>query len=122
MIEERDTEGALDPNVDAARWERVVGSVLAAAEPELARRESEASSPLTVLESWARPVFAVAASLALLASATVLTVGQRPSGQLAAAETGNTLAEALVPTEVAAWLEVGHALTADDLVTAIDEP
>ena len=121
MTERHESPGPLDPAIDPLRWERAVGSVMAAAEPELARRAPGRPGTLAVLESWARPVFAVAASLVLLASATVLTVGRDGSTQLAAAEAGSTVAEAFMPSEVAAWLEVGHTLTADDLVTAIEE-
>ena len=94
---------------------------MAAVEPELARRAPERPGTVAVLESWARPVFAVAASLAVLASATVLTAGRDTSTRLVAAETGNTVAEAFMPSAVAAWLETGHTLTAVDLVTAIED-
>jgi len=112
--------GPLDPMVDPVHWERAVKSITAGARPELARR-TQTRGTFAVLDDWARPVFAIAASLVLLASAALLT-GGGDRGRLAAADfEGNTVAEALMGPEVAAWLEVGHALTADELVTAINE-
>lgn len=114
-------ESPLDPAVDPVRWENAVAAIMDAAEPELARRVRQRGA-LEVLEGWARPVFALAASLVLVASASILSGSQ--NGQGALAENGsslNTMAEALVPSEVAAWIEVGHALSADELASALDE-
>ena len=120
MTDGHEDRGPMDPTVNAPRWERAVSSIVAAAGPELARR-ARARGTFAVLDDWARPVFAIAASLVLLASAALLT-GGGDGGELAAAEfEGNTVAEALVGPELAAWLEVGHTLTADELATAIDE-
>jgi hypothetical protein len=121
MTDGYEPDRSLDPAVDPLRWERAVHAIMSAAEPELARRSPEARGTLIVLHDWARPVFAIAASLVLLASATLLTVGRAPSSQLTAAETSGTVAEALVPSEVAAWLETGYGMTATDLMTAIEE-
>jgi hypothetical protein len=77
---------------------------------------------MEVLEGWARPVFALAASLVLVASASILSGSGNGQGGLAGDGSSlNTVAEALVPSEVAAWIEVGHALSADELATALDE-
>lgn len=114
-------ESPLDPAVDPVRWENAVAAIMDAAGPELARRVRQRGA-LEVLEGWARPVFALAASLVLVASASILSGSQ--NGQGALAENGsslNTMAEALVPSEVAAWIEVGHALSADELASALDE-
>lgn len=111
----------MDPMVDPLRWELAIQSIMATSEPELERRRRDRPGAVAVLELWARPIFAVAASLALLASAALLTVGQVSDTQLAAAETSGLVAEALLPSELAAWIETGHALSADDLVLAIEE-
>ncbi len=111
----------MDPAVDPVRWEGAVGAIMAAAQPELERR-SRVRGALDVLEGWARPVFALAASLVLVASGAILSVSRDEAVGLAESDTSwDTLAEALVPSEVAAWLEVGHTLTADELATALDE-
>lgn len=111
----------MDPAVDPVRWESAVGAIMEAAQPELERR-SRRRGALDVLEAWARPVFALAASLVLVASAAILSVSQDEGARLANGDTSwDTLAEALVPSEVAAWIEVGHTLSADELALALDE-
>ena len=120
MTDGYEDRAQLDPAVDPVRWERAVESIVATAEPELVRR-TRTRDAFAVLDDWARPIFAIAASLVLLASGALIT-GGGDRGELAAADfVGNTVAEALMGSEVAAWLEVGHTLTADELVTAIDE-
>lgn len=121
MIERHERRDGLDPSLDPVRWERAVASILDAAGPELTRRASKGAGAVRVLEAWARPVFAVAASLVFVGSATVLAVGGESPPRLAEGTGDNTVAEALLPSAVAAWLEVGHELSADDLVTAIEE-
>lgn len=120
MTDSYGQEPPLDPAVDPERWENAVGTIMEAARPELARRARQRGA-LDVLEGWARPVFALAASLVLVASAAILSASQDEAVGLAESGTSlNTVAEALVPSEVAAWLEVGHTLSADELVTALD--
>ena len=115
---QRDT---LDPAVDPARWEDAVGRIMTAAQPELARREV-ARGAVDVLEDWARPIFAIAASLVLLASAALLQSGSGLPTDIATADGDpNTVAEVFLSAELAAWIEGGYSLTADELVTAIDD-
>lgn len=113
----------LDPARDPARWESAVRGILAAAAPELERR-GRASSPVVVLAHWRRPVLSAAASVALLASAAILAGGrggEESSSGLPAAEEAATVAGALVPGAVAAWLMDGDAESVHALVLSLEE-
>jgi len=121
MMDHDERPSTLDPEVDLVRWERAVERIMTAAGPELQRRD-RARGALDVLAAWAGPVFAVAASLVLVASAALLQAGSGVSTDpVASIGELNTVAEAFVGSELAAWIEGGYDLTADELVTAIDE-
>jgi hypothetical protein len=92
-----------DPATDPVRWEHMVGQVMAAAQPGLVRRRQP--GPLDVLGHWMRPVLAAAASIGVVASATLLSVGARPDIAEAAVP---TLAEAILATDLADWVESGE--------------
>lgn len=51
---------------DPERMERLVGRIMAAAEPEL-RQRAAARDPFSMLQAWARPVLAAAAMISVLA-------------------------------------------------------
>lgn len=121
MSDPRRHDRALDPERDPVRWEEMVRSITAAAEPELARRASRAD-PFVLVAGWTRPLVAAAAVLALVASATLLSVGRTVGGAPSEEATRvPALSEALVPSTVAAWLEGGRAPTPEELVLALEE-
>jgi hypothetical protein len=120
MTESHEQRKHLDPAVDPSRWERAVDSIMTAAAPELRRRASQRGT-VEVLEGWARPIFALAASVVLVASASLLRDATGPVAQTETDESLGTGAEAVMGAELAAWIEAGYSLSADELVTAIDE-
>lgn len=119
--EPRHDERGLTPERDPLRWEALVHSITAAAEAELARRAAQVD-PLLLLAGWTRPLLATAATLVILASAALVAVDRGDSDS-----TGGTtaeapaLAEALLPSTLAAWVEGAHAPTAEELVVALEE-
>lgn len=114
MEPERLDLSPLDPAVDQLAFERLVGRILDAAAPELARRAREAG-PLALLAGWARPTLAAAAVIATLALGA-LTALERTTVAPAA-----SVVEALgLPAPAAEWLEDGREPTASDLVLAME--
>lgn len=118
--ERRHHEEGLSPERDPLRWEAVVRSIAAAAEPELARRSSQAD-PLLLLAGWTRPLLATAAALAAVASAALVSVGGGSQAEAPVTAGAPALAEALLPSALAAWVEGGPAPTAEELVVALEE-
>ncbi|MBX6365687.1 MAG: hypothetical protein IRZ00_17605 [Gemmatimonadetes bacterium] len=106
----------LDPREDPERWERMVGSIMAAARPELARRAALPEAGLMLLlSSWVRPALSAAAALAAMA-ATVLLL-QREPAPAPAATTVNALG---YPEAVTAYVETGQARSLDELTVALE--
>lgn len=107
----------LDPGRDPERWERMVGSIMAAAGPELARRASlPAPGMLLLLSDWMRPAVSTAALLAAAAAAFLLTA--QPD---AARTAGPGVADALgYPDAVAAWVDGGQTPSVEALVVALE--
>lgn len=115
MEEQRVDLWALDPASGELRYERLVRGVLAAAEPELARR-ARAQTPLTLLGMWARPMLAAAAVVAVLAGSVLFTLER---GE--AAEASDSLTEGLgIPEPAAEWLTENREPTRADLVLAME--
>ena len=110
----RDT-APLDPSRDAARWERMVAGVTAAARPELARRRRlPAPGLLFLLSDWTRPA---AGAAAVVTAAAALFLAATP----AAPAPGEAEAEALgYPAEVASWLEGGAAPSVEEMVAVLE--
>lgn len=105
----------LDPREDPERWERMVGSIMAAARSELARRAALPEAGLTqLLSSWVRPALSAAAALAAMA-ATVLLLQREPAAP--AATTVNALG---YPEAVTAYVETGQARSLDELTVALE--
>lgn len=104
----------LDPTGDRARWEGLIGRILADAAPVLERRARPAG-PLLVLGDLLRPALGVAlASVALSAVVLVREAESRPG-------TLSGLPEELgLPTPVADWLAEGREPTADDLLASLE--
>jgi hypothetical protein len=107
----------LDPERDSARWERMVAGVMAAAGPELARRQSlPQPGMLLLLSDWLRPTVSTAALLAAAAAAFLVT--QETTAPAAA---GAGLADALgYPTAVAEWMDDGQAPSVEALVVDLE--
>jgi len=111
---------ALDPIVGTSEWAELVARIVRAAEPELHRRAEAASSPLTVLAGWSRPILAAAAVVALLAVGALARDGMG-DGPLAEAS-GGELPELLgLPSPVSAWLSEERSPTTNDVVLAFEE-
>jgi hypothetical protein len=108
----------LDPSRDAERWERMVGGIVAAAGPELARRRQlPAPGMLLLLSDWMRPTVSAAALMAAAAAAFLVTGSPVQSGSAA----GGGIADALgYPEPVAAWLESGETPSVEALVAALE--
>jgi hypothetical protein len=107
----------LDPSRDEARWERMVARVGAAAAPELARRaRTPHPGALLLLSTWSRPA-AGAAALVTAAAALVLALTPAPTVEAAAPD---TLAGALFPAPLAAWMETGSAPSVEELMVALE--
>ncbi len=99
---------ALDPGASAARFDRLVGGVMAASAAEMARR-SAAPSIWDFITRWRRPVFATSAALALGAVSVFLLVKpvtKSPLTTTPLTTTQLTLAEAAgVPSEWVRWTQ-----------------
>ncbi|HET9986435.1 MAG TPA: hypothetical protein VFQ38_22845 [Longimicrobiales bacterium] len=107
----------LDPREDPERWERMVAAIMAAAQPELARRAARPDPGLTqLLSSWVRPALSAAAALAAMA-ATVLLLQRQPAVAQASATTLNALG---YPETVATYVETGQARSLDELTVALE--
>lgn len=111
---------ALDPGRDPERFERMVGAVLRAAAPELARRRGAAGAApaglLLGLSDWLRPALATAALLAFLALASLLGGGAR-----ADVEPPPGLTEALgYPAPVATWVETERTPTVEEVLISLE--
>jgi hypothetical protein len=104
--------GGLDPVLHPEAWEGLVARINTAAAPVLARRRS--ASVLQTLSSWRRPVALGSAGLVAAAALALLLLPASP----ATAEV--SLAEVVMPTTVAAWIEGSYEPTVVELVRAVD--
>lgn len=109
---------ALEPETDATGWESMVGSIMASADFELRRRRRDVTLTGTLL-AWARPALSAAATVALLLSAAAVLDFASPVDPTEAAEP--SVASALVPEAVAAWLIAGYEPTVAEVVLALEE-
>ncbi len=114
---ERIDLSALDPAADEERWERLVRRIMDEAAPELTLRATR-SDPFALLGSWARPMIAAAATIAVVSVALL----QRQSGPVELGATASrSILEALeMPRPAADWLAEDRAPTVSDLVTALE--
>jgi hypothetical protein len=107
---------SIDPTGDRLGWERLVRSIVARAEPELARRAARAGV-LTLLGRWMRPALAAAAVLAV-ASAAALTSA---NSEASAMPTPGGLVQALdVPEPVSRWLDEDRSPDTYDVILALE--
>lgn len=103
----------LDPRRDAARWERMVAGVTAAAAPELARRaRTPAPGMLLLLSRWTRPT---AGAAAVLTAAAALFLALSPAAPHAG---GDGVAGA--PATVAAWVEGAATPSVEEMIVALE--
>lgn len=116
MDRDTDRRGRLDPALDPGGWESLVGGIMEASGPELARRRDQMSLTSTLLV-WARPALSAAATIAILLSVTAALVSRPGAGEMAEP----LLADALVPGEVAQWLVAGYQPTVTEVVAALEE-
>lgn len=114
MQPERVDLSPLDVTADQLRYERLVRRIMAAAEPELARR-AEQAGPLALVAGWARPTLAAAAVI------TAIALGALTAIERNGVEPARSMADALgVPAPAAEWLEADREPTAADLVLAME--
>jgi hypothetical protein len=115
MDRARDGGVGLDPARDPARWEALVGGIVQSATPELERRRGQVTLT-AMLVDWARPALSAAAAIAVLLSVSLaLTRGG------VSAEGDPSLANALVPDALAAWLVDGYQPTVTEVVVALEQ-
>ncbi|MEJ2185474.1 MAG: hypothetical protein P8Z36_06005 [Gemmatimonadota bacterium] len=100
----------------ANRWEARVRSILAAASPELARRAA-LGGPLGLMAMWARPVLRIAAVLAVLAAAVIVT---QERATAVAAQAGGVTEALDIPAPVAEWITNDRGPTTGDLLIAME--
>jgi hypothetical protein len=106
----------LDARTDPDRWEAVVRRITTAAEPELAIFARD-RAPALFLTRFTRPVLAAAASIAALATATLVAT-RTDEGT---SDRPLTVADAITPAPVANWLLGGEWPTVEEIVYAMDE-
>jgi hypothetical protein len=108
MDEERLDFRALDPSVDADRWNRIIDSV--ATRGMAARRATAGkASVMDLLAGWKRPALALAAVLALVAVPVLLFVEPEPEADHAG--------KAEVALAVVDWAWAGQSQAMDLLDT-----
>lgn len=106
----------LDPARDARRWEALVGGIVHAAAPELVRRRGSATLTGALL-AWARPALSAAATIAILLTVSAMMA----RGGQGEASAQASLASALVPEELVAWLVADYQPTVTEVVFALEE-
>jgi hypothetical protein len=100
--------------MDDIRRERLVASIMARAEPGLARRQAADVNPMLIVSRWMRPALAAAAVLAVVC-VSVLAMDRGPAG------IGAGLADALaVPQPADEWLVSERAPTVADVLIAME--
>ncbi|MEX2584530.1 MAG: hypothetical protein WD766_14775 [Gemmatimonadota bacterium] len=114
--EERDLL-PLDPELNPVRWEEMVGSIMAAARPELERR-SVVRSPLLLLTDWLRPTLAASVTVAAFAGTAAIFFGDiRSEGEADV----RIVAEGIgMPRSLASWLDTGRPDALDELVFGME--
>lgn len=106
----------LDPTADPERFDRIVGSILARAEHDVAARRVRGSAFAQVVE-WRKPTLAAAAVLLLVCAGVLLGVRVPES-----AAQYESLAEAMgVPTVLAQGIRSDRIPSAAELLFSIEE-
>ena len=113
-MEPRLTLEPLDPTGDGARWEGLIGRILAEAAPALERRARPAG-PLLSLADLLRPALGVAfVATALSGLVLARETESRPSLLSGVPE------ELGLPAPVAEWLAEGREPTTEDLLASLE--
>lgn len=107
---------AVDPTRDAARWERLIARINAAARPELARRSRQAGV-LSLLSRWAWPTMAAAGLAAVLSGAALALTRSRV---LAADSTDGVVQFLGIADPVAVWLDAERSPSARDVIVLVE--
>ena len=105
----------LDPEVHAERWEALVGKINAEAAPILQARRRAASLSST-LSTWRRPIMTASVSLVAAAIGALILLPADRTG-----DDESTLADAVLPWSLAAWMDGSHTPTFEELVEAVEE-
>jgi len=116
MTNHEDDRPLQDYRASDFRLETLAKRIVEAAGPELARRRQEDSLWL-VLTGWTKPVLS-AAAVWVLVSASVL--GFASAGEADLESSSLTLAEALLPEELAPMYYDGNEFTLAELVSALE--
>lgn len=117
--DERADLSPLDPTIDELRFERTIRAITAQAAPILAERRSRLTR-LGAIAAWRRPVWGIAAAVALAAGVSLL---RGSTAATTAASTtpqtyANTFADALgVPSSVSGYLSSGTVPSLEQLIT-----
>jgi hypothetical protein len=115
LMHSPEDEPGLQP-VQVDRWETLVGKITRAAAPELSRRRQEQTLTY-VFAQWSRPVISAAAVLTLIFGSLLgiyLETEPGPEVRLP------TLAEVLIPEDLAPWLNPGNEPTLAEMVGALE--
>ena len=102
--EEAPDLAALDPTADPDRFDVIVGRIMEAARPELARRR-ETADPLVSVSIWWRPAVRAAAAVVLVSAGLLVGFDHRAEG------TAEPRGERTIRAELAAALGVPDALS-----------
>jgi hypothetical protein len=112
MMDERMDLAAL--RLDDIRRAQLVASIMARAEPELARRDTIDVSPMAILSEWLRPALAAAAVVVMICGSLLAVTLESPGPGV-----GYTDVLA-VPRPANEWLVGERAPTISDLLIAME--
>ena len=101
---------------EAARWEALVGRILEAAGPELARLRVRNTLSGQVGD-WTRPLLPLAALLIVAFGSLLAWVGTAEADPVSG---DPLLAGVLMPDPLVFWVEAGAGLTLDEIVLALE--
>ena len=114
---------ALDPTADPERFDAVVGRIMEAARPELARRRQTAD-PLISVSIWWRPAVRAAAAVVLVSAGLLVGFDHRSTrtGEPRGERTMRAeLAAALgVPDPLSGWMDRGEVPDPGELVLTLE--
>jgi hypothetical protein len=119
MEEDRLDLTPLDRLADPERVEVLVGEIMVAARPELARRAA-GGGILAVLGGWAWPTLAAASLAAAVSAAALFTAQHAAAPETTVASAGPVVTALNVSEPVALWLEGNGGPTTADLVLAVE--
>ena len=120
MSDDRIDFGVVDPTRDPERFERVVGSVMERAGPELAARRRR-RGVLGEISSWWKPTLVAAAVAGLLYVGVLAGIPTEDVPEDVPEEETAGIAEAIgVPSTVAEWVRSGESTTPEELLLTLE--